>query len=191
MKIPARRAAARRWAVAAMLFAISMGGVCRAQSAVALPKGVKAVWDLDKAYRETTPTRERICINGLWRWQPAGGDRRRRPPATGATSRCPGAGRASGLTCRRTARRLRPSGLEGREAGGVTAAWYQREITIPRRVGRPPHALSAEYLNSFAAVYVDGKKAGEMRFPGGEVDLTARAARAASTLSACSSSPCR
>ncbi|HEV8541988.1 MAG TPA: hypothetical protein VGR78_06335, partial [Verrucomicrobiae bacterium] len=29
-----------------------------------------------------------------------------------------------------------------------------------------------DYLNSFAAVFVDGKKAGEMRFPAGEVDLT-------------------
>src|SRR5580692_3221658 len=36
-----------------------------------LPDGVKAVWDLDKAFRETTPTRERVCLNGLWRWQPA------------------------------------------------------------------------------------------------------------------------
>ena len=43
------------------------------RSAVVLPEGLseKAVWDLGKAYRETTPTRERICINGLWRWQPA------------------------------------------------------------------------------------------------------------------------
>jgi hypothetical protein len=34
-----------------------------------LPNGVKAVWDMEKAYREKTPTRERICINGLWRWR--------------------------------------------------------------------------------------------------------------------------
>jgi len=36
-----------------------------------LPEGVTAVWDIAKAHRQTTPTRERICINGLWRWQPA------------------------------------------------------------------------------------------------------------------------
>ena len=36
-----------------------------------LPPGVKAVWNLDKAFRERTPTRERVCLNGLWRWQPA------------------------------------------------------------------------------------------------------------------------
>src|SRR5438132_5040669 len=39
--------------------------------AVSLPVGVKAVWEVTKAYHETTPTRERICLNGLWRWQPA------------------------------------------------------------------------------------------------------------------------
>lgn len=32
---------------------------------------METVWDVSKAYRQTTPTRERICINGLWRWQPA------------------------------------------------------------------------------------------------------------------------
>ena len=42
--------------------------------AAPLPAGVTAVWDLDKSYRETTPTRERICLNGLWRWQPAQAD---------------------------------------------------------------------------------------------------------------------
>ena len=46
-------------------------GVGTEQSAAALPPGVKAVWDMSKAHRETTPTRERTCINGLWRWQPA------------------------------------------------------------------------------------------------------------------------
>src|SRR5213592_3299055 len=36
-----------------------------------LPVGVKAVWDRKLATVEQTPTRERICLNGLWRWQPA------------------------------------------------------------------------------------------------------------------------
>ncbi len=43
-------------------------GAERAEAA--LPAGVKAVWDLDKAFREKSPTRERVCLNGLWRWQP-------------------------------------------------------------------------------------------------------------------------
>ncbi|NPV49433.1 MAG: hypothetical protein HPY69_21020, partial [Armatimonadetes bacterium] len=48
-------------------------GMAWGQAAVELPPGVRAVWDLGKAWRETTPTRERVCLNGLWRWQPAAG----------------------------------------------------------------------------------------------------------------------
>ena len=38
--------------------------------AAPLPANVRAVWALEKAFRDKTPTRERICLNGLWRWQP-------------------------------------------------------------------------------------------------------------------------
>ncbi|MFQ5808590.1 MAG: carbohydrate binding domain-containing protein, partial [Armatimonadota bacterium] len=50
--------------------------------------------------------------------------------------------------------------------------WHQREITIPAKWAGRRIALYTEYLNSYAAVYVDGKQVGEMRFPAGEVDLT-------------------
>jgi len=56
---------------------------------------------------------------------------------------------------------------------GITAAWYQREISVPANWGGRRITLSAEYVNSLAIVYVDGKKAGELPFPAGEVDLTA------------------
>ncbi len=53
--------------------------------------------------------------------------------------------------------------------GGLVPAGDHRFPPIgPAAASRCP----LEYLNSYAAVYVDGKKAGEMRFPGGEVDLT-------------------
>jgi len=55
---------------------------------------------------------------------------------------------------------------------GVTGAWYQREITIPARWSGRRVVLNAEYLNSYATVYLDGDQVGEMRFPAGEVELT-------------------
>ena len=62
----------------AVLFALACAilphlssGLAQDQPAVTLPQGVKAVWDPAKAFHQTTPTCERICINGLWRWQPA------------------------------------------------------------------------------------------------------------------------
>jgi len=54
----------------------------------------------------------------------------------------------------------------------ITTAWYQREITVPVEWTGRRITVYTEYLNSYAAVFVDGKKAGEIRFPGGEADLT-------------------
>jgi beta-galactosidase len=162
-------------AIAGCIIMSAVGGVSEAQPAVELPPGVTAVWDVSKAYRETTPTRERICINGLWRWQPA---------EQNAADTVPGGnwghfkvpGCWPGITdyMQKDFQTVyaHPSWQE-RELGGITAAWYQREITVPAKWAGRRIAVSAEYLNSYAAVYVDGKRAGEILFPSGEVDLTA------------------
>ena len=55
---------------------LAAAGIANAQPKDVLPPGVRAVWDLNKAQRDTTPTRERVCLNGLWRFQPAKSERR-------------------------------------------------------------------------------------------------------------------
>jgi len=155
--------------MAAWLVAAAMGTPCPAQ----LPAGVKAVWDLGKASRETTPTRERICLNGLWRWQPALGDADAVPADKWGWFKVPGCW--PGITdyqqkdCQTV---YAHPAWKGEKLGGVSAAWYQREITVPAEWAGRRISVYAEYLNSYAAVYVDGKKAGEIRFPAGELDLT-------------------
>jgi hypothetical protein len=56
--------------------------------------------------------------------------------------------------------------------GKIKTAWYQREITVPGGWAGRRIAVSADYLNSHAAVYLDGTLAGEIRYPGGDVELT-------------------
>src|SRR5262249_9742973 len=56
--------------------------------------------------------------------------------------------------------------------GETAAAWYEREITIPESWRDRRIALVAEYVNSRAGVYVDGKPAGAMLFPTGGIELT-------------------
>ena len=41
-----------------------------ANNAAVFGVSVDSTW-ANKAFREQTPTRERVCLNGLWRWQPA------------------------------------------------------------------------------------------------------------------------
>jgi hypothetical protein len=58
-----------------------------------LPTGVTPVWDLAKALHETTATREKICVNGLWQWQRRSGRfgirQRGLLPAHAIDFRCP------------------------------------------------------------------------------------------------------
>src|SRR5438067_10162401 len=54
-----------------VLIVAALRGFCEDETTVPLPAGVRAVWDLKSAWRETTATRERVCVNGLWRWRPA------------------------------------------------------------------------------------------------------------------------
>jgi beta-galactosidase/beta-glucuronidase len=144
-----------------------------ASANAALPEGVRAVWDVSKAYHETTPTRERICINGLWRWQPAEAQSQQAPAENWGYFKVPGCWPGIDDYMQKDSQTIYPHpSWASRKLGGITAAWYEREITIPADWTGRRIALSVEYLNSLAIVYVDGAKAGEVRFPGGEADLT-------------------
>jgi hypothetical protein len=141
---------------------------------VTLPPGVKAAWDPAKAWRETTPTRERLCLNGLWRWQPAREDAAEVPSSAWGYFKVPGCwpGIQDYMQSDYQSLFSDPSWAKA-NLGDVQFAWYQRAIAIPRNWAGRRIILDAEYLNSYAAVYIDGRPAGEIRFPAGQADLTA------------------
>ena len=61
----------RSWIMAGVCLVVLGGSEWSGAADALLPRGVKVVWDLAKARKQTTSTREHVCINGLWRWQPA------------------------------------------------------------------------------------------------------------------------
>jgi len=153
-----------------------LGGLASAEGPApsSLPSGVKAVWNLGKAHQEKTATRERVCLNGLWRWQP-GKEVADSVPADGwGYFKVPGFWLGNGNYIQEDCQTLHahPKWKDA-DLRGTTAAWYQRELTVPEGWAGRRITLSAEYVNSFAVVHIDGKKVGEVRFPAGEVDLTA------------------
>lgn len=134
-----------------------------------LAPDVNAVWDLSKAWRETTATRDQVCINGIWRWQPARGNAERVPSENWGYFKVPG----PWPIAEDGAQRLyaHPS---WRAAFSTTdAAWYQRDIQVPKSWAGRRIAVYAEYVNSIATVYIDGKRMGGINYPAGEVDVTA------------------
>ncbi len=157
---------------ALLVGAMSNAGAGEEPSAVSLPPGVKVVWDMSKAYHERTSTRERICINGLWRWQPAEPGSDQVPAGNWGYFKVPGCWPGVTDYMQKDSQTVYAHPRwKSRRLRDLTAAWYEREITIPSTWTDRSIALRVEYLNSYAAVHVDGKKAGEVRFPGGEVDL--------------------
>ena len=159
-------------AVACLLVAVKPA-TCEDRFAASLPEGVRAVWDLDKAHREATPSRERVCLNGLWRWQPAGDVADALPDEAWGYFKVPGCWPGITNYMQKDSQTVQAhSSWRDRRLGSITSAWYQREIVVPREWSGRRIGVQVEYLNSFAVVYVDGKRAGEIRFPGGEVDLT-------------------
>jgi hypothetical protein len=141
---------------------------------VALPPGVRAVWDVSKAWHETTPTRERISINGLWRWQPASSEVAQVPTENWGYYKVPACwpGLQDYMQSDYQTLYKNPHWATA-NLSDVQSAWYERTVTIPKDWTGRRIALDVEYLNSFAAVYIDGAKAGEIRFPDGEIDLSA------------------
>ncbi|KPJ71440.1 MAG: hypothetical protein AMS14_09150, partial [Planctomycetes bacterium DG_20] len=117
------------FALAAWLMVGAAETPCAAQTDAPLPGDVKVVWDLGKAWREKTPTRQRLCLNGLWRWQPAKGSADAVPADRWGWFKVPGCW--PGITdymqkdCQTV--HAHPSWKDER-LGGITAAWYQREI---------------------------------------------------------------
>jgi hypothetical protein len=145
----------------------------RAAATASEPAPPRAVWDLSNAYQESTPTRARVCVNGLWRWQPAKGSAESVPADNWGYFKVPGPwpGR-DGDESRDCQTVHAHASWEHEDWSGATSAWYQRELVVPADWAGRRIVLHVEYLNSYAAVYLDGKQVAELRFPWGEVDLT-------------------
>ncbi|NLW51426.1 MAG: hypothetical protein GXY85_11395 [Candidatus Brocadiaceae bacterium] len=152
------------------VLAFGVPGLAAAQAE--LPQG-EAAWTLEGAHREATPTREHVSLGGLWQWQPAGEALDTVPTDGWGYLRVPTPW-PSGRDSRRRGENFLPNpAWSADQLRDVTAAWYQVTVPIPAEWEGRRIALSAEFLNSFATVYVDGRKVGDMQFPAGELDLTA------------------
>ena len=149
-------------------------GLSRADPAVQLPQTVKAVWDIEKAYRLSTPTRERISINGLWRWQPAEENANAVPPDNWGYFKVPGSWPGITDYMQKDCQTIHPHpNWKNQSLRSITSAWYQRQVTIPAEWAGRRITISADYLNSHATVYLDGRNIGPIVFPGGQIDITA------------------
>src|SRR5260221_4126604 len=97
-----------------------------------LPEGVRAVWNVGKTFHETTPTRERICLNGLWRWQPADTKSELVPSNHWGFFKVPGCWPGITDYMQKDFQTIftHPS-WKNVKPGTISAAWYERDFSVP------------------------------------------------------------
>ena len=153
--------------------ALNLGLDADLQADSILPEGISAQWEFSKAFHETTATRERICINGLWKWQPGTPQSNMLPVANWGYFKVPGYWPGTTNYMQKDSQRMFTNPAWSKQSmGNLGVAWYQREISIPKYWMNRRIILSVDYLNSSAVALIDGAKVGEMLFPSGELDLT-------------------
>jgi beta-galactosidase len=136
-----------------------------------LPPGVTARWDYENAEKSETATRGKVCINGLWRFHPVDLKQTDLPGVgTGwGYHKVPGSW-APGTS------RMTPLGPdiweESLDLSKTDAAWYERQITIPGSWAGRRVLVNLDNPKNIARVFVDGKEAGRVQWPGGKVDIT-------------------
>lgn len=136
------------------------------------PVPVQELWSAQKAWKQETATRGRLCINGLWQLHPQG-EKYASPPPSGTGwgwIKVPG-GWAPGSGIQP----LGPPIWEADEAlklSDAVVVWYRRKVDIPASWQGRRIFLYADNVVRVARVYVNGREVGEILWPDGHVDIT-------------------
>ena len=140
-----------------------------------LPEGAPAdPWSLDGAWKESTATRTRWCLNGLWGLRPA--------LTNDTAGAVPGARDNWGWGKVPSVLTSHPGDQEtwlspwfedhGVKANLAEDVWYRRDFTMPESAAGKRVRVTFTGLATRAVVYVDGREAASVVFPGGEADIT-------------------
>ncbi len=137
----------------------------------------EALFRLDDAARIRTAFREKVSLNGLWRFRPVFESlQEMRPPRDGwgwfkVPAAWPDLSNSSNdhvfyLPARESAA-LRKQVLR--------LGWYEREFTIPADWKGRRIKLDFDLVQGVALFFIDGAQAGSLTFPGGQLDITSLA----------------
>lgn len=140
------------------------------------PSGNTRIWDLQNAFRMSSSTRESICINGLWRWQPAETQVSEVPTGRWGWMKAPGSWPGITDYLQKDCQTVTPhESWRNTDLSRVDAAWYEREISVPVGWKGRTISLSTVCLNTLATVFLDGQRIGVMRFPADKLDISGAA----------------
>ena len=140
-----------------------------------LPAGADDLAATTNVWRQSSQTRETICLNGLWRFNPEFSEAPKTPPGSNrgwGWFKVPGVWPQSSNGDQKF---LMPPGFDDADLLKLEQAWYQRPLNLPASWNGRRILLDFTMVQTYARVLVDGHPAGEVFFPGGLLDITALA----------------
>ncbi len=135
------------------------------------------MWSLADAGREKTATREKFSLNGLWAFKvdnaAASFDRAPQAASMDYYFKVPGEWPSCKADARDGMAIYTKTGADaaGAAVKSIDSAWYARRVKVPESWRGRDIVVGFQWIPTIALVYVDGKKSGEVFFPGGEVSL--------------------
>lgn len=119
-----------------------------------------------------TSSRESLCLNGAWKFMPAIGPSLNEPlPQEEAWGLIRVPGKWAGFRLPGIIQRGRGPHWDA-FSDRVARSWYERTVHIPEHWQGRQIVLEFKRIGTDAIVFVDGNRCGEVRWPGGEVDIT-------------------
>lgn len=167
------RLSCRSWIVGAILPSLSAWLGAIAAGDPQLPSPFRTGWGEEKA-QTLSQTRARICLNGVWHFQPAAAASNPPPAAGWGFIQVPGAWHSDTW-------RIQPPGIVARGVGAAwlsfdpakaSMGWYERQIAVPAAWAGRAILLDLRRVSTDAIVFVNGRKAGALAWPGGPLDIT-------------------
>jgi beta-galactosidase len=149
-------------------------------------EAMKPDWKQAQA-RATSPVRNKISLNGVWRFMPAENVAVREPTAAGwGFIRVPGSWMTSVWPRSLGAQLIAGKGemwpTKFPDNFALNRMWFEREITIPAEWAGQRVFLNFAGVGTDAAVFIAGKEVGKVNYPGGRLEIT-DAVKAGETLS--------
>ncbi len=132
-----------------------------------LPGNQRLNWGQEPVNAVST-TRGQISLNGLWRFVPAEGATAKDRQVGWGYIRVPGNWKNNGDLVARGQGRM----WQNFNGDQLNQAWYERPLKVPADWQGRAILLDFQRVSTDAEVFVNGKSAGQIRWPGDIVDLT-------------------
>lgn len=144
----------------------------------AIPDGVDDPESLVGAYKTASATRQRYCLNGVWRCRPVlTDDPKNVAPAADdlwGWAKVPSVWARNNQAFKAT-KILAPWFVDfkdEREKFVKDLAWYGRSFTVPKEAQGKRVIWTFDMIGAAAQLFIDGRQAGIVNFPQNQIDIT-------------------